>query len=67
MRNRSLVALSTALTGAALAVAAILPAPAGAADFGGKTIEFVVPFPTAGGSDVWARFFAPLTRRGWMR
>ena len=59
MRNRSLVGLSTALTGAALAVAAILPAPAGAADFGGKTIEFVVPFPTAGGSDVWARFFAP--------
>jgi tripartite-type tricarboxylate transporter receptor subunit TctC len=40
-------------------LAALVPAPAGAADFSGKTIEFVIPFPTAGGSDVWARFMAP--------
>lgn len=40
-------------------LAGLLPAPAGAADFSGKTIEFVIPFPTAGGSDVWARFMAP--------
>src|SRR5688572_26820 len=40
-------------------VAGLLPASAGAADFSGKTIEFVIPFATAGGSDVWARFFAP--------
>jgi tripartite-type tricarboxylate transporter receptor subunit TctC len=59
MRDRALVGLSTALTGAALAAAALLPVPVEAADFRGKTIEFVVPFPTAGGSDVWARFFAP--------
>lgn len=38
---------------------ALLPGAAKAADFSGKTIEFVIPFATAGGSDVWARFFAP--------
>src|SRR5918994_1954702 len=47
-----------ALAGLAL-LAAPLPGGVKAADFTGKTIEFVIPFPTAGGSDVWARFFAP--------
>jgi tripartite-type tricarboxylate transporter receptor subunit TctC len=41
------------------ALAALAPGAAPAADFAGKTIEFVIPFATAGGSDVWARFFAP--------
>lgn len=50
--------LKAALVGAVFAMG--LSASAGAADFSGKTIEFTVPFPTAGGSDVWARFFAPL-------
>jgi tripartite-type tricarboxylate transporter receptor subunit TctC len=46
---------------AALALsAAALPGTAPAADFAGKTIEFTIPFTTGGGSDVWARFFAPL-------
>jgi tripartite-type tricarboxylate transporter receptor subunit TctC len=54
MRNRGLAGVLVA--GAAL-LAALLPARA--ADFSGKTIEFVIPFATAGGSDVWARFFAP--------
>ena len=58
IRNRALGRLTGVLLGAALA-AASYPLPAPAADFQGKTIEFVVPFPTAGGSDVWARFFAP--------
>lgn len=44
---------------AALALGALLPGVTKAADFSGKTIEFVIPFATAGGSDVWARFFAP--------
>ncbi len=26
----------------------------------GKTVEFVIPFSTGGGSDKWARFYAPL-------
>ncbi|MDH4094022.1 MAG: tripartite tricarboxylate transporter substrate-binding protein [Betaproteobacteria bacterium] len=41
------------------ALAASLPLAAHAADFRGKTIDFVIPFPVAGGSDVWARFYAP--------
>jgi tripartite-type tricarboxylate transporter receptor subunit TctC len=56
MRNRVFARLQRFAAGLALAV--LLPG-AGAADFSGKTIEFVIPFATAGGSDVWARFFAP--------
>ncbi len=33
--------------------------PAIAADFDGETIEWTVPFGVGGGTDVWARFFAP--------
>jgi tripartite-type tricarboxylate transporter receptor subunit TctC len=59
MGNRASARLGAAVLGAALAWVAFVPAPVRAADFQGKTVEFVVPFPTAGGSDVWARFFAP--------
>lgn len=31
-----------------------------AADFSGKTIEWVIPFKEGGGSDKWSRFYAPL-------
>jgi len=58
MRNREFGSLRAAAAGLAL-LAALLPGVGKAADFTGKTIEFVVPFATAGGSDVWARFFAP--------
>ena len=37
-----------------------LAAPAAAADFSGKTIEFNIPFSEKGGSARWANFFAPL-------
>jgi tripartite-type tricarboxylate transporter receptor subunit TctC len=47
------------IAAAIAAIAALAPGAAAAADFSGKTIEFVIPFPTAGGSDVWARFMAP--------
>jgi putative tricarboxylic transport membrane protein len=43
----------------ASALAAALPLSAHAADFRGKTIDFIIPFNVAGGSDVWARFYAP--------
>lgn len=49
--------LVQAAVASALAVA--FPLAAQAADFRGKTIDFVIPFPVAGGSDVWARFYAP--------
>ncbi len=29
-------------------------------DFEGKTIEWIIPFKAGGGSDKWARFYAPL-------
>lgn len=57
MRIRAVASLK--LFAASLALAALLPLAARAADFSGKTVEFVIPFATAGGSDVWARFFAP--------
>ncbi len=46
------VGLAIALSGAVKAV-----------DFAGKRIEWIIPFPEAGGTDVWARFFVePLSR-----
>ena len=30
-----------------------------AADFSGKTIDWIIPFKVGGGSDVWARLYAP--------
>jgi tripartite-type tricarboxylate transporter receptor subunit TctC len=45
--------------GAGLGAALALPGAARAQDFAGRTIEFVIPFAEAGGSDVWARFMAP--------
>jgi len=31
-----------------------------AVDFSGKTVEWLIPFGAGGGSDKWARFYAPL-------
>ena len=44
----------------AAAATAVLGAPLHAADFSGETIDFVIPFSEGGGSDKWARFYAPL-------
>jgi hypothetical protein len=52
-----------ALLGAA-AIGASAPLTARAqANFAGRTIEFVIPFAEAGGSDVWARFLSPFLAR----
>lgn len=37
----------------------LAPSAPRAADFSGKTIEWIIPFAVGGGSDVWARFYAP--------
>jgi tripartite-type tricarboxylate transporter receptor subunit TctC len=50
--------LFVAVSAAALMLAG--PVPAGAVDFSGKTIEWVIPFGVGGGSDVWARFLGPI-------
>ena len=47
------VALACATTLAAFA------GPVAAQDFSGKNIEWTIPFGVGGGTDVWARFFAP--------
>jgi tripartite-type tricarboxylate transporter receptor subunit TctC len=60
MMSRSLTRRSFMAAAAALAVSvAGAPAPAPAADFSGQTIEWIIPYGTGGGSDVWARFVAP--------
>ncbi len=49
--------LVACLTGMPLAP---ISKPAHAVDFSGQTIEFIIPFAVAGGSDKWGRFYAPL-------
>ena len=39
---------------------ASVPALAQGADFSGKTVEWIIPFAEGGGTDRWARFYAPL-------
>ena len=48
---------------ACVALATALPAAAQNVDFSGKTITMLVPFPTGGGVDLWARFNQPLLAR----
>ena len=50
--------LGAAVLGAAAPARAQAPV-----DFAGRTIEFVIPFAEAGGSDVWARFLAPFVTK----
>ena len=49
--------------GAGLGAAALLPGAAGAQDFAGRTIEWIIPMSVGGGSDTWARFHLPFLNR----
>lgn len=49
--------LFTSIAAGAIALAAL---PATAADFAGETVQWIIPFKEGGGSDKWARFYAPL-------
>ncbi|MGF1446971.1 MAG: Bug family tripartite tricarboxylate transporter substrate binding protein [Pikeienuella sp.] len=49
-----------ALAAAAGLASLAITAPALAVDFSGETVEWVIPFREGGGSDKWARFYAPL-------
>ncbi len=52
--------ISTILPAALMAATLAFTGPmAYAKDFSGKTIEWIVPFKEGGGSDKWARFYAP--------
>lgn len=48
------------LAGALVALAANSALAADFKGFGGKTIEWIIPFKEGGGSDKWARFYAPM-------
>jgi len=37
--------------------------PAKGVDFSGETITWIIPFNVGGGSDVWARLYAPFFKR----
>jgi tripartite-type tricarboxylate transporter receptor subunit TctC len=43
----------------AIALSFIAVPSAFSVDFSGKTIEWIIPFDVGGGSDVWARLYAP--------
>ncbi len=47
----------------AIGVSVLLSSTAGAADFKGKTVEFLIPFGTGGGSNAWARFNTPFLQK----
>ena len=51
---------ATSLVAAALSLALVFSAPARAADFAGQTVQWIIPFAEGGGTDRWARFYAPL-------
>ena len=64
MTNTYTLSRRAAMGLAAGAMALGLAGPAAAeVDFSGQTIEWIIPFSAGGGSDVWARFNAPLLSR----
>lgn len=60
--KRSLLkAMQGLIFGATCATSLMITAQAQASvDFSGERIEWIVPFKEGGGSDTWARFFAPM-------
>lgn len=53
--------LKTAAIASTVGIASLsLTTPVYATDFSGKRVEWIIPFKEGGGSDTWARFFAPL-------
>lgn len=58
--DRFACALKTAAAGITCGVALMTSAYAQAVDFSGERVEWIVPFKEGGGSDTWARFYAPM-------
>ncbi|MFZ7128115.1 MAG: Bug family tripartite tricarboxylate transporter substrate binding protein [Desulfobacterales bacterium] len=48
---------------AAMILMTALPAVSQPADFSGEQIEWIIPFKVGGGSDVWARLYAPFFQK----
>ncbi|CZF79187.1 Tripartite tricarboxylate transporter family receptor [Grimontia celer] len=49
-----------AVVGLGIAVASATTFSVSAADFSGERVEWIIPFKEGGGSDTWARFYAPM-------
>ena len=60
IERRSFVTATAVFAIGAFAALALAPNAASAVDFKGKRIEWIIPFKEGGGSDTWARFYAPL-------
>ena len=60
VKRRSFIAATASFALIAFGGLALVPTPAPAVDFKGKRIEWIIPFKEGGGSDTWARFYAPL-------
>lgn len=60
--SRRMLLATTAASTLVLTVV-LAPSDARAVDFAGETIEWIIPFATGGGSDVWARLFAPFWQK----
>jgi len=60
-KNKRVIKLIQGMAAGAACIASFTFAnPVQAVDFDGDRIEWVVPFKGGGGSDTWARFFAPM-------
>lgn len=57
MKFKTIRNLTLAIAG--FASVAMVAGPAQAVDFSGKRVELMIPFKEGGGSDRWARFYAP--------
>jgi tripartite-type tricarboxylate transporter receptor subunit TctC len=63
IRSPTRRAFLTVCASAAAAAALGSASETRAADFSGETIEIIVPAAEGGGTDIWARFYAPLLQR----
>ncbi|MEX2450797.1 MAG: hypothetical protein WD407_08085 [Rhodospirillales bacterium] len=61
--NKGSRALCAIAAVTALAAAAVVAPAAQAADFSGKKINFIIPYPESGGSNIYGRFLAPLLEK----
>ncbi|RDE19846.1 tricarboxylate transporter [Motiliproteus coralliicola] len=57
-KSKALTGLSTGL--ACMAAVTLATPIQAAVDFSGKRVEWIIPFKEGGGSDTWARFYAPM-------
>ncbi len=60
MNRRSFITATASLTAAIFSGLILTPSVCNTADFSRKRVSWIIPFKEGGGSDTWARFYAPL-------